>query len=467
MAEEEKKKVKRPLGHARLKPGKCIACGARCQSECKVEAVEMNDKGEPVINLEKCTGCRRCIRICPAEAIEIYFTPEEQKILDELAKDKAGEKPAAPVAEPVDEAALKLAAKLKEYKGVWVFVEQSEGVPAEVSWELLGVGKDLAKTRNVELCAVVIGDKVKDLCQDAFAYGATRAYLIDSPVFLHYRTEPYYKAVCYLINKYKPEIVLIGATGLGRDLAGAVATDMATGLTADCTGLSIDENGFLLQTRPAFGGNIMATIKTERTRPQMSTVRPHVMPLPKKDPACKGHVVEESFPLNEKDILVKVLEVIDDRKGAGDIDIAGAEVIVSGGRGMLNKENFKILQELADELGGVVGGSRATIEAGWLPVERQVGQTGKTVRPKIYFACGISGAIQHLVGMQDSDVIIAINRDASAPIFEVATYGIVGDLFQVVPGITNRIRELRKAKRNTPNGDNTVCAPEDKTNGTS
>jgi len=211
----------------------------------------------------------------------------------------------------------------------------------------------------------------------------------------------------------------------------------------------------------------MATIKTERTRPQMSTVRPHVMPLPKKDTSCKGQIIEESFPLNEKDILVKVLEVIDDSKGAGDIDIAGADVIVSGGRGMLNKENFKILKELADELGGVVGGSRATIEAGWLPVERQVGQTGKTVRPKIYFACGISGAIQHLVGMQDSDVIIAINRDASAPIFEVATYGIVGDLFQVVPGITNRIRELRKVKRNVPNADNTRCAPEDKTNGSS
>jgi electron transfer flavoprotein alpha subunit len=284
---------------------------------------------------------------------------------------------------------------------------------------------------------------------------------------LNYRTEPYQQAVCYLINKYKPEIVLIGATGLGRDLAGAVATELATGLTADCTGLTIDENGLLLQTRPAFGGNIMATIKTERTRPQMASVRPHVMPLPKKDSACAGQIVSESLLLDEKDILVKVLEVIDDRKGAGDVDIAGADVIVSGGRGMLSKENFKILQELADELGGVVGGSRATIEAGWLPVERQVGQTGKTVRPKIYFACGISGAIQHLVGMQDSDTIIAINRDASAPIFEVATYGIVGDLFQVVPGITSRIRQLRAAKRNTANADNSICAPEAKTNGPS
>ena len=466
MAEEEKKKIKRPLGHARLIPGKCIACGARCQAECKVEAVEMNDKGEPVIDLQKCTGCRRCLRICPAGAVEIFFTAEEQKILDDLAMQKAEEKPAAPQTEPLDETQAKLAAKLKEYHGVWVFVEQSDGIPAEVSWELLGVGAGLAKTRNVELCTMVIGNNVKNLCQESFVYGATKAYLIDSPTFLNYRTEPYQKAVCYLIKKYKPEIVLIGATGLGRDLAGAVATELATGLTADCTGLTIDENGLLLQTRPAFGGNIMATIKTERTRPQMASVRPHVMPLPKKDNACTGQVVEESLPLDEKDILVKVLEVIDDRK-AGDVDIAGADVIVSGGRGMLAKENFKILQELADELGGVVGGSRATIEAGWLPVERQVGQTGKTVRPKIYFACGISGAIQHLVGMQDSDVIIAINRDASAPIFEVATYGIVGDLFQVVPGITNRIRQLRNAKRNTANADNTTCAPEAKTNGPS
>ena len=456
MAEEEKKKVKRPLGHARLITGKCIACGARCQSECRVEAIEMNDKGEPVINLAKCTGCRRCIRICPAEAVEIYFTPEEQKILDELAKQKAGEKLVAPEAEPVDEEQLKLSAKLKEYRGVWVFVEQSDGIPAEVAWELLGVGAGLAKTRNVELCTIVIGDKVKDLCQESFSYGATKSYLVDSPVFHDYRTEPYQKAVCYLVNKYKPEIVLIGATGLGRDLAGAVATELSTGLTADCTGLTIDENGLLLQTRPAFGGNIMATIKTERNRPQMASVRPHVMPMPKKDNACAGQIVEESLPLEEKDILVKVLQIIDDRKGAGDVDIAGADVIVAGGRGMLSKDNFHVLQELADELGGVVGASRAPVEAGWMPVERQVGQTGKTVRPKIYFACGISGAIQHLVGMQDSDVIIAINRDSNAPIFEVATYGIVGDLFQVVPAITGRIRELRSQLRMKKEGANCV-----------
>ncbi|HEX9897529.1 MAG TPA: FAD-binding protein [Dehalococcoidales bacterium] len=439
---EEKKKPKRPLGHARLIANKCIACGARCQAECPKDFIEMNEKGEPVVNIEKCTGCRRCVRVCPASALEMFFTPEEQKILDELAKEKA-----APQAVEVDEELELIKEQLAKYKGVWIFVEQSDGVAAEVSWELLGVGAELAKTRNVELCTMVIGDKVEHLCQESFAYGATKAYLIDDPALRYYRTEPYYKAICSLILKYKPEIVLIGATGPGRDLAGAVATELATGLTADCTGLTIDENGLLLQTRPAFGGNIMATIKTERTRPQMASVRPHVMPMPKRNDNCHGEIIREPSPLKDIDILVKVLEVHDDRKGATDVDIAGAEFIISGGRGMLTKENFHILQELADVLGGQVAGSRASVEAGWIPVERQVGQTGKTVRPKIYIACGISGAIQHLVGMQDSDVIIAINQDRNAPIFEVATYGIIGDLFQVVPAITNRIRELRAAKQ--------------------
>jgi len=452
MAEEKKKKkVKKPLGKARLIPGRCIACGARCQSDCRKEAIEMNDEGEPIIDLEKCTGCRRCIKVCPTDAIEIFFTPEEQKILDELAKQAETEVEAVAEVEPEEEEEreeeARIAARLKEYKGAWVFVEQTDGEPATVSWELLGVGAELAKTLGVELCAIVIGDKVEHLCQESFACGASRVYLMDAPIFHNYRTEPYYKAICYLIEKYKPEIVLVGATGLGRDLAGAVATALMTGLTADCTGLTIDENRLLLQTRPAFGGNIMATIKTERTRPQMASVRPHVMPMPERDDSRKGEIIRESFAIKEEEIGVKVLEIIDTRKaGAEEVNVEAAEVIVSGGRGMQSKENFQILQELAEELGGVVGSSRSAVEAGWMPVERQVGQTGKTVRPKIYFACGISGAIQHLVGMQDSDVIIAINRDKQAPIFEVATYGIEGDLFQVVPAITERMRELRAQK---------------------
>ena len=440
--------IKKPRGIARLIPGKCIACGARCQESCKKDAIEMNDQGEPIIIVENCIGCARCVKVCPTEALEMYLTPEEQRLLDELTK-QAGAEAAIEAEEEGEEAAgaAEIAAKLKEYKGVWVFVEQTDGKPATVSWELLGVGADLAKTLGVELCTVVIGDKVEHLCQESFAYGASKAYLLDDPVFHHYRTEPYYKAICQLVGKYKPEIMLLGATGLGRDLAGSVATELKTGLTADCTGLTIDDKRYLLQTRPAFGGNIMATILTERTRPQMATVRPHVMPMLEKDTSRTGEIISEALAIKEEDIAVKVLEVIDDSKhGAEAVDVAAADVIVSGGRGMHVKDNFSMLQGLADELGGVVGCSRGAVEAGFMPVERQVGQTGKTVRPKIYIACGISGAIQHLVGMQDSDVIIAINRDKQAPIFEVATYGIVGDVNEVVPTITNRIKELRAQK---------------------
>ncbi|GAM11872.1 electron transfer flavoprotein subunit alpha [Geobacter sp. OR-1] len=234
----------------------------------------------------------------------------------------------------------------------------------------------------------------------------------------------------------------MGATGLGRDLAGAVATEVKTGLTADCTGLAVDSKRNLMQTRPAFGGNIMATIMCDKYRPQMATVRPNVMPMPERQDGRTGEIVREQCPVREEELLVKVLEIISDKK-KDHVDIAGADFIISGGRGMMGSENFALLQELADELGGVVGASRSAVDAGWMPQDRQVGQTGKTVRPKIYIACGISGAIQHLVGMQDSDVIIAINRDKNAPIFEVATYGIVGDLFRVIPAITAGIRALK------------------------
>ncbi len=433
---EEPKKQKRPLGAARLLAGKCIACGARCQSECRFQAIDMNDKGEPVINLAKCTGCRRCIKICPAQAIEIFYTPEQLTIIRDLDKQK--EVPEVPVEqEQIDP-------KLSEYHDVWVYVEHNQGQPAHVAWELMGVGAQLAKARKAKVCAIILGDQVSQLCHEAFAYGADICYLIDAQIYKYYRTESYYKAICYLVKKYKPEIMLIGATGEGRDLGGAIATDLGTGLTADCTGLAIDEKGFLLQTRPAFGGNIMATILTERTRPQMSTVRPHVMPIPVKDINRQGEIIKELFDIKEEAIFAKVLEIIDDRQpGAETIDIAAADIIVSGGRGLQGPENFKILKELADELGGVVGSSRAAVDAGWMPPERQVGQTGKTVRPKIYIACGISGAIQHLVGMQESNVIIAINRDKQAPIFEVATYGIIGDLFQIVPAMTNYVKSMR------------------------
>lgn len=434
--------MKRPRGIARLIPGKCIACGARCQSDCPKDAISMNEKGEPVIDVSKCIGCQKCVKICPAEALEMFFTEEEKKILAEIEAAKG--KAAVAEAEEVGDEEGALRAKLKQYHDVWIFVEHDQGEPVQVSWELLGVGAELAQKRGAVLCAVVVGDHVESLCQQAFTYGASRSYLIDDPAYHRYRTAAYNRAICYLVEKYQPEILLMGATGLGRDLAGAVATTLGTGLTADCTGLDIDEKGQLLQTRPAFGGNIMATILTEKSRPQMASVRPRVMRLPEKDTSRKGEIIRERLDLTGVDFLAEVLEV--DREQQDMVDVAGADVVIAGGRGMCGQENFTILEKLAVELGGVVGCSRGAVEAGWMPVERQIGQTGKTVRPKIYVAAGISGAIQHLVGMQDSDIIIAINRDKQAPIFEVATYGIVGDVFQVVPALTKRIRELRERK---------------------
>ncbi|MBV5340677.1 MAG: electron transfer flavoprotein subunit alpha [Deltaproteobacteria bacterium] len=436
---EPQPKIKKPRGVARLLDGRCIACGARCQSACPVNCIEMTDGGEPIIETAKCIGCQKCIKICPAAAIEMFFTAEEQKILDELAKT-AG----STVEEEPDEEAAAIARKLAEYRGVWVFVEQTEGEAAKVSWELLGIGADLAAKLGVELSALVIGENVEQLCGEAFAYGAAKAYLLDAPVYYHYRTEAYVEGCCHLIAKYKPEVILMGATGMGRDLAGAIATRLGTGLTADCTGLTIDDKRNLMQTRPAFGGNIMATIMCDKYRPQMSTVRPNVMAMPERREGAEGVVIRDPFTVPEDSVLTKVIEIIRDSHSKGAVDITGADFIISGGRGMMAPENFAILQELADELGGVVGASRSAVDAGWMPGDRQVGQTGKTVRPKIYIACGISGAIQHLVGMQDSDMVIAINRDSSAPIFEVATYGIVGDLFQVIPAITQRIREMKQ-----------------------
>ena len=440
MADE--KKPKRPRGKARLKPDSCIACGARCEAACPFDAIAMDDNGAPIISLEACKGCVKCIKVCPSEALEMFFTPEEHKILDEMAKTDAG-----PVVEADDEEG-QLVAYLAQYHDVWVFVEQTEGEPAKVSWELLGVGAELAKTLGVQLCAVVVGENVDNLCHEAFAYGAKKVYLLDEPVYKHYRTEPYLAAICFLTEKYKPEIILMGATGLGRDLAGAVATRLKAGLTADCTGLSIDENRNLMQTRPAFGGNIMATILCTRTRPQMATVRPHVMQMPARKNGAAGEIIRDTFAPDEENIAVKVLEIIYDDSRTDAVDVSAADIIVSGGRGLMAKENFAMLQELADELGGVVGASRSAVDAGWVPPDRQVGQTGKTVRPRIYIACGISGAIQHLVGMQDSDLIIAINRDKDAPIFEVATFGLVGDLFKIVPALTCQIRELKQGKSN-------------------
>jgi electron transfer flavoprotein alpha subunit len=440
--EEKPKKIKKPRGTVILLPNKCIACGGRCESSCPTDAIQMDEKGEPIISKDKCIGCKKCIKVCPADALEHYFTAEELELIKHLEQEKSQVPPE--VHEETEEDRTKKF--LEQYRGVWVFIEQTDCIPAKVSWELLGVGGQLASALGVELCAVVIGHNVENLCGEAFAYGASKSYLVDDPILHDYRTATYLEAFCCLVEKYKPEVVLMGATGLGRDLAGAVATRLNTGLTADCTGLGIDEKRQLLQTRPAFGGNIMATILCEQRRPQMASVRPHVMPMPSRNEDATGQIIPETVSITEESVLSKVLEIITDAGHMESVDISGAEFIVSGGRGMMGADNFKLLQDLAGELGGVVACSRSAVDAGWMPVERQVGQTGKTVRPKIYIACGISGAIQHLVGMQDSDMIIAINRDREAPIFEVATYGIVGDLFQIVPAITEHIRQTKSSR---------------------
>ncbi|MCX5904382.1 MAG: FAD-binding protein [Proteobacteria bacterium] len=407
---EEKLQKKKPRGKARLIPGKCIACGARCQVSCPADAIQMNDKGKPVIDLGKCIGCRKCVKVCPAEAQEMVFSPEEQKLLTEIAVENLIKE---------DEAEEKKAeADIRNWHGVWVFVEHSDGKAHPVSWELLGVGRTLARDLGVELAAFILGSKIRGLADEAFTYGADKVYVIDDPLLARYLTETYLSGTISLVRKYRPEIVLMGATGLGRDLAGAVAME---------------------QTRPAFGGNIMATIMTEKVRPQMASVRPHVMPKPEMQPGRTGPVITEPFLVAEQQIQSAVLEVIP-LLTDGSVNIAGAPVIVSGGRGMLNSESFKMLFELAELLGGVVGCSRSAVDAGWVPHERQVGQTGKTVRPKLYIACGISGAIQHLVGMQDADYIIAINKDKNASIFEVAYLGIVGDVFEVIPALIDKLR---------------------------
>ncbi|NGQ96181.1 electron transfer flavoprotein subunit alpha/FixB family protein [Brevibacillus sp. SYP-B805] len=321
---------------------------------------------------------------------------------------------------------------LEDYKGVWVFIEQKDGKIARVSLELLGAGRKLADKRGVPLAGVLIGDRVKHLAQEVFAYGADLLYLYDDPIFHHYRTESYMRAVIDCCRKYKPEIFLYGATSTGKDLASAVATDLATGLTADTTMLDVDaETGLLEASRPAFGGNIMATILCKKDRPQMATVRPKVMKALEPVPGRSGQLIEEHLPLGEEDIRTKVLEIV--RETQKKVRIDEADIIVAGGKGLGSKEGFQLIHQFADVLGASVGASRDAVEAGWIEHHHQVGQTGVTVTPKIYFAIGISGAIQHLVGMQNSGLIIAINKDPNAAIFQACHYGIVGDAFEIVP----------------------------------
>lgn len=321
---------------------------------------------------------------------------------------------------------------IAEYKGVWVFAEQREGKLQKVALELLGKGRDLADKLGVELTAVLLADKTDEMAKELAAYGADKVLAVESSLLKNYTTDAYAKVICDLIKERKPEALLIGATFVGRDLGPRVAARLETGLTADCTSLDIDETTKnLLMTRPAFGGNLMATIVCGDNRPQMSTVRPGVFEKLEKNENNKCQIEKVITDLKDEDIRTKVEEIVKLAKDT--VDIGEAQIIVSGGRGVSNPENFKALKELAELLNGEVAGSRAAVDNGWVDKAVQVGQTGKTVRPIVYVACGISGAIQHLAGMQDSDYIVAINKDADAPIMKVADLAIVGDLNKVIP----------------------------------
>jgi electron transfer flavoprotein alpha subunit len=344
----------------------------------------------------------------------------------------------------------------------WVFIEQEEGKVHPVAWELLGVARrltseikdELEKTGEQAIVeGILLGYEVASLAEQAIQYGAQRVYLLDDPLLKNYRNKPYYTCLVSMVQKYHPEVFLIGATTLGRDLAGSVATTLGTGLTADCTQLQMGEAKnspakLLLATRPAFGGNVIATILCRDQRPQMATVRPRVFNLPPVEPNPSGEVVRETVHLDHDSNNAQILEFI--RNEAARVKIEYADVIVSGGRGLGGPAGFTLIKELADELGGVVGSSRPCVDAGWISYDHQVGQTGKTVRPKLYIAAGISGAIQHKVGMQDSDFILAINRDPQAPIFDVATIGIVGDLYEVIPAMVKQIRSEKEARHEQP-----------------
>ncbi|MCI9463626.1 MAG: electron transfer flavoprotein subunit alpha/FixB family protein [Lachnospiraceae bacterium] len=345
---------------------------------------------------------------------------------------------------------------LEEYKGVYVFAQQVDNEISSIAFELLGKAKDLAKDLNTDVTAVLLGSGVKDLADKLAEYGADKVIVVDDPELKVYRTEPYAHALASVINEYKPEIVLVGATAIGRDLGPRVSARVATGLTADCTVLEIGDfplqavpgqeqkHNQLLMTRPAFGGNTIATIACPDNRPQMATVRAGVMQKIEPIKGAKA-VVEEFNPGFTPDN--KYVEILDIVKAVTDtVDIMDAKILVSGGRGVGSPENFKILEDLAEVLGGTVSCSRAVVDSGWKPKDLQVGQTGKTVRPNVYFAIGISGAIQHVAGMEESDIIVAINKDADAPIFDVADYGIVGDLNKIVPKLTESLKAEIAAK---------------------
>lgn len=387
------------------------------------------------IEIDLCNGCKLCIKACPYGAVEL----EDGKahILErctscgaciEVCKQEAVQTDAQPRAIP----------DFSDRKGVWVFAEQRGGELNRVTLELLGKAQDLAGTLKEEVSALLLGDEVSGLSESLVRYGANKVYLAEHPILRDYRTTPYTDVIEELVNQFRPNIFLMGATHIGRDLAPRVSRRVGVGLTADCTELSIEpEEGILLQTRPAFGGNVMATIANRYSRPQMATVRPGVMGATER-PDNKGEIIRHGPSLSEGGAGTKVLEVVkEERKG---VDLSQAKVIVAGGRGVGDASGFKVLEDLAAVVGGEVAGTRVAVEEGWVPVDRQIGQTGLSVRPDLYIACGISGAIQHRAGMINSRYVIAINKDPRAPIFQVADWGIVGDLHEVIPEMKEQLK---------------------------
>jgi len=319
---------------------------------------------------------------------------------------------------------------------VWVYIEHKDGNAAPMSFELLGIGKELADNLGSNVCAFVIGENVENIAKDAFSYGASKVYTVEDAVFKGFRGEAYAKAASFLLDKYKPEVALFRATSQGTDVSAATAAILGFGLCTDSIGIKVD-GGQIKLTRAAFGGNYTVTVVNEKAKPQITTVRPKAFAMPEKDASKQGEIVKESFSVAESELNTKVIEFI---KSEVTVNLVEADIIVSGGRGVGNDEGFKLLKEMADVLGAAVGASRAAVDSGWIPYEHQVGQTGKTVKPKIYIACGISGAIQHLAGMRTSDCIVAINKDPDAPIFKNASYGIVGDYKQIVPKMIEKFK---------------------------
>ncbi|MEW5760759.1 MAG: electron transfer flavoprotein subunit alpha [Candidatus Thermoplasmatota archaeon] len=392
----------------KLNKEKCNACGI-CVKSCPFSAIKILDECANIN--ENCVLCGACVQACKFNAIEI-IRPKREEI------------------------------DTTKYRDVWVFAEIRENAIRPVTYELLTKAKELAKILGQEVGVVILGNELKEFCKELSAYGANKIYIMEHERLKDYSTDAYSALITGLISKYKPNIFLFPATKLGRDLAPRIAATLELGLTADCTGLSI-QNGLLLQTRPAFGGNIMADIICPNTRPQMATVRPNVMKRALPDYSRNAKVFEVPVNIDEKSIRTVIREIIRTaEKEAKPLD--EAKIIVSGGRGVGSKENFAILRRLADVLNGALGASRVAVELGWMPKSSQVGQSGITVSPKLYIACGISGAIQHLVGIKGADIVLAINKDPSAPIFNSATYGIVGDLNIVVPYLTEKLREVRK-----------------------